>query len=71
MVATEPLPAHTWDAIGLAEQEVFADNRHVVVYGQRTDDDRIAFGGRGAPYHWGSRRGPGSTTRQVSSPTCA
>ena len=58
MVATEPLPAHTWDAIGLAEREVFADNRHVVVYGQRTDDDRIAFGGRGAPYHWGSRVRP-------------
>ncbi len=28
--------------------------RHVIVYGQRTADDRIAFGGRGAPYHWGS-----------------
>jgi glycine/D-amino acid oxidase-like deaminating enzyme len=24
------------------------------VYGQRTSDGRIAFGGRGAPYHWGS-----------------
>ena len=58
MVATEPLPPRTWDAIGLAEREVFADNRHVVVYGQRTDDDRIAFGGRGAPYHWGSRVRP-------------
>jgi glycine/D-amino acid oxidase-like deaminating enzyme len=28
---------------------------HVVVYGQRTADGRIAFGGRGAPYHYGSR----------------
>jgi glycine/D-amino acid oxidase-like deaminating enzyme len=25
------------------------------VYAQRTADDRIAFGGRGAPYHFGSR----------------
>jgi glycine/D-amino acid oxidase-like deaminating enzyme len=58
MVATEPLPQQTWDAIGLAEREVFADHRHVVVYGQRTIDDRIAFGGRGAPYHWGSRVRP-------------
>ena len=26
-----------------------------IVYAQRTADDRIAFGGRGAPYHFGSR----------------
>jgi len=55
MVATEPIPTSTWDSIGLAAREVFADHRHVVIYGQRTADDRIAFGGRGAPYHWGSR----------------
>ncbi len=59
MVATEPIPASTWDSIGLAGREVFADHRHVVIYGQRTADDRIAFGGRGAPYHWGSRIRPG------------
>jgi glycine/D-amino acid oxidase-like deaminating enzyme len=58
MVATEPLTAAQWDGIGLAQREVFADHRHVVVYGQRTVDDRIAFGGRGAPYHWGSRVRP-------------
>jgi glycine/D-amino acid oxidase-like deaminating enzyme len=58
MVATEPLPQTTWDAVGLADREVFADHRHVIVYGQRTADDRIAFGGRGAPYHWGSRIRP-------------
>lgn len=55
MVATEPLPAEVWDQIGLAEREVFADHRHVIIYGQRTVDDRLAFGGRGAPYHFGSR----------------
>ncbi|MGG5260916.1 NAD(P)/FAD-dependent oxidoreductase [Phycicoccus avicenniae] len=54
MVATEPLPAATWERIGLAEREVFADHGHLVIYGQRTVDDRIAFGGRGAPYHLGS-----------------
>jgi glycine/D-amino acid oxidase-like deaminating enzyme len=26
----------------------------MVIYGQRTADGRIAFGGRGAPYHYGS-----------------
>jgi glycine/D-amino acid oxidase-like deaminating enzyme len=54
MVATEPLRDEQWDSVGLAGREVFADHGHVVIYGQRTDDGRIAFGGRGAPYHWGS-----------------
>jgi glycine/D-amino acid oxidase-like deaminating enzyme len=54
MIATEPLSADTWGAIGLAGRPTFADDRHMVVYGQRTADDRLAFGGRGAPYHFGS-----------------
>ncbi|HYN29896.1 MAG TPA: FAD-dependent oxidoreductase [Dermatophilaceae bacterium] len=58
MVATEPLDADRWRRIGLADREVFADHGHVIVYGQRTTDDRIAFGGRGAPYHFGSRVRP-------------
>jgi glycine/D-amino acid oxidase-like deaminating enzyme len=55
MIATDPLPASVWDRIGLARRETFSDQRHLVVYGQRTADDRLAFGGRGAPYHFGSR----------------
>ena len=55
MLATEPLPAPTWEAIGLGGRETFADGRHLIIYGQRTADDRLAFGGRGAPYHFGSR----------------
>ncbi|MEV0156676.1 FAD-dependent oxidoreductase [Micromonospora sp. NPDC050686] len=58
MVATEPLPERTWARIGLAERETFSDHRHVIVYGQRTADGRLAFGGRGAPYHFGSRVAP-------------
>lgn len=54
MVATEPLPAEVWERIGLAERETFSDGRHLLIYGQRTADDRFAFGGRGAPYHFGS-----------------
>ena len=54
MVATAPLPEETWQTIGLGEREVFSDHGHVIIYGQRTVDDRIAFGGRGAPYHLGS-----------------
>jgi glycine/D-amino acid oxidase-like deaminating enzyme len=59
MIATEPLPASFWSGGALAERQTFADHRHVVVYGQRTHDGRIAFGGRGAPYHAGSRIRPG------------
>ena len=54
MVATEPLPDDVWDAIGLRDRETFTDGRHLIVYGQRTADGRLAFGGRGAPYHFGS-----------------
>jgi glycine/D-amino acid oxidase-like deaminating enzyme len=32
---------------------------HLFTYAQRTRDGRIAFGGRGAPYHFGSRIRPG------------
>jgi glycine/D-amino acid oxidase-like deaminating enzyme len=55
IIATEPLPQATWDEIGLAERETFADYRHLIIYGQRTADGRMVFGGRGAPYHFGSR----------------
>lgn len=54
MLATAPLPAEVWDEIGLRRRGTFADHRHLIIYGQRTADDRIAFGGRGAPYHFGS-----------------
>ena len=58
MVATEPLPPSFWDRAGLAAGETFSDERHLIIYGQRTADDRLAFGGRGAPYHFGSRIDP-------------
>ena len=54
MIATEPLPETTWDEIGLRHRETFNDARHLIIYGQRTADGRFAFGGRGAPYHFGS-----------------
>ncbi len=54
MIATEPLDDATWDAIGVEHGQTFTDFRHLLVYGQRTADNRVAFGGRGARYHWGS-----------------
>jgi len=58
MIATEPIEAGHWEAIGLARRETFSDYRNVIIYGQRTADGRFAFGGRGAPYHFGSRVRP-------------
>jgi len=58
MIATEPLDDRTWASIGLHRRETFTDGRHLLVYGQRTADGRLAFGGRGAPYHFGSRLDP-------------
>jgi glycine/D-amino acid oxidase-like deaminating enzyme len=59
VVATEPLPDETWERIGLRERETFTDHRNLIIYGQRTADGRLVFGGRGAPYHFGSRIRPG------------
>ena len=59
MIATEPLPDATWEQIGLRQRETFNDARHLIIYGQRTADGRFAFGGRGAPYHYGSVVAPG------------
>lgn len=58
VVATEPLPPSLWEEIGLASRETFSDHRHLLIYGQRTADGRLVFGGRGAPYHLGSQVAP-------------
>ena len=54
MIATQPLDRSFWGHAGLANRETFSDHRHLIIYGQRTADDRLAFGGRGAPYHFSS-----------------
>ena len=54
MLATEPLTDEQWAEIGLTRRQTFSDGRHLIIYGQRTADGRLAFGGRGAPYHYGS-----------------
>ena len=58
MIATEPLDQATLAEIGLETRPTFADDRYAVIYGQRTADDRIAFGGRAVPYLYGSRISP-------------
>ena len=54
VIATEPLPASFWERVGWSNRETVSDGRRLIIYAQRTADDRIVFGGRGAPYHFGS-----------------
>src|SRR5204863_75183 len=55
MIITEPLTPGAWEQIGWQAHEVMSDHAHVYAYLQRTADGRIAIGGRGIPYHFGSR----------------
>ncbi|MFC7331284.1 NAD(P)/FAD-dependent oxidoreductase [Marinactinospora rubrisoli] len=64
MIVTEPLSADTWRHIGWEGREVLRDAAHAHVYAQRTADDRIAIGGRGAPY----RIRAGSDTNGATQP---
>jgi glycine/D-amino acid oxidase-like deaminating enzyme len=50
MIATEPLTDSVLADIGLSDRPTFSDDRFMVIYGQRTADGRLAFGGRGVPY---------------------
>ena len=71
LIATEPLGAEVWDELRWSEGEVLGDFAHVYMYAQRTADDRIAIGGRGVPYRYGSRtdtdgRTPRATVETLS-----
>jgi glycine/D-amino acid oxidase-like deaminating enzyme len=62
MIITEPLPSGAWEEIGWSGREVIGDEAHVYVYLQRTEDGRVAIGGRGRPYRFASRTdGEGET----------
>jgi glycine/D-amino acid oxidase-like deaminating enzyme len=54
IVLTEPLSDAQWATIGWAGRETVASTRLSVDYLSRTADGRILFGGRGAPYRYGS-----------------
>ncbi|MCX5256236.1 FAD-binding oxidoreductase [Streptomyces canus] len=55
MIATEPLTDELWAAIGWEGRQTLGDMAHAYMYAQRTADGRIALGGRGVPYRFGSR----------------
>src|SRR5580692_3545105 len=54
MIVTEPLSPQAWQEIGWDGAETLADEAHAYMYAQRTADGRIALGGRGVPYRFGS-----------------
>lgn len=54
IVLTEPLDEDQWAEIGWRGRECVSSSKYVVDYLSRTTDGRILFGGRGAPYHFGS-----------------
>jgi glycine/D-amino acid oxidase-like deaminating enzyme len=61
MIVTEPLPAGLWQRLGWDGAETLNEGAHLYTYSQRTADGRIAIGGRGVPYRFGSltdREGP-------------
>lgn len=58
MVATEPLSERVWDEIGVSSRFTFAEGSHLINYAQRTADNRLAIGGRGATYPFGSSLAP-------------
>jgi glycine/D-amino acid oxidase-like deaminating enzyme len=55
MTLTEPLSAADWAEIGWKNRECIDSCRLTIEYIAKTADGRILFGGRGAPYHFGSR----------------
>jgi len=58
MIATQPLSRETWERIGLMGGTGFGDASRFIIYAQRTADDRIAIGGRGLSYFYGSAIDP-------------
>jgi glycine/D-amino acid oxidase-like deaminating enzyme len=64
MIVTAPLPPDVWAAIGWQDAETLRTAAHAYLYAQRTADGRIAMGGRGVPYRWGSATDHNGVTDQ-------
>ncbi|WP_208760005.1 NAD(P)/FAD-dependent oxidoreductase [Paenarthrobacter nitroguajacolicus] len=64
MIVTTPLPEEAWQQIGWNGPQCLSDSAHTFIYSQRTADGRIAIGGRGKPYRYGSGTGGTGSTPQ-------
>lgn len=70
MIVTEPVPGEVWSRLGWRDAETLLDGSHLYTYSQRTADGRVAIGGRGVPYRFGSRTDregpvPAETVREL------
>jgi glycine/D-amino acid oxidase-like deaminating enzyme len=66
MIVTAPIADSTWEEIGWGGNETLGDSAHTFMYAQRTADNRIAVGGRGVPYRYGSRTDNSGETAAVT-----
>jgi glycine/D-amino acid oxidase-like deaminating enzyme len=64
MIVTEPLPESVRADVGWEGAELLGDYAHGYMYAQRTADNRIALGGRGIPYRYGSTLDHRGATQQ-------
>jgi glycine/D-amino acid oxidase-like deaminating enzyme len=64
MIVTKPLSDEAWQQIGWNGPQNLNDSAHTFIYSQRTADGRIAIGGRGRPYRYGSGTGGAGATAQ-------
>jgi glycine/D-amino acid oxidase-like deaminating enzyme len=55
MIITEPIAEADWEQLGWKGAETLLDGCNAYTYSQRTAEGRIAIGGRGVPYRFGSR----------------
>lgn len=65
-IVTEPLPDALWDEIGWQGHELLGEGAHAYCYAQRTREGRIAMGGRGVPYRFGSRTDVNGQTQEAT-----
>lgn len=63
-IVTAPLPEDLWREIGWNGYEVLGDGAHAYCYAQRTREGRIAMGGRGVPYRFGSKTDRNGRTQE-------
>jgi glycine/D-amino acid oxidase-like deaminating enzyme len=66
MVVTDPLGDERWAQTGWDGAELIGDHAHAYMYAQRTADGRIALGGRGIPYRFGSRTDRWGVTQEAT-----
>jgi glycine/D-amino acid oxidase-like deaminating enzyme len=66
MIVTDPMGPERWAQTGWSEAELLGDLAHAYMYAQRTADGRIALGGRGIPYRFGSRTDRWGMTQEAT-----